>query len=256
VAGMLAASCLAVDAARADAGREPGRQAAAVLELEARPGDVVIALDARSYFPLRYYLDRGGWLATRGVRLLEWHRPGEAFYAGWQDIEASDRLEECELERVGWGDALSLRPSAAIWLVSLVDPAKDFGGLPSASTASLRFDRTIRVDAGGKSGRIVLAVPATTTAARPGSRAWGGPRRDGKRSARRNLGPASFGRSENRSSRSGFRGPSGQDPIYLRQGPQPTTLSTNSAMECVTNRFPSTARAQPTTSGRHPSSRD
>jgi hypothetical protein len=168
---MLAASCLGVDSARTDEGREPGRQAAATLEQRVSPGDVVVALDARSYFPLRYYLDRDGWLSANGVRLLEWHRPGEAFYAGWQDIEASDRLEETELECVGWGDALRLPPSATIWLVSIVDPAKDFGGLPSTTVASLGVVRTIQVDGAGTSGRIEEAVP--TNSGPPGTRCLG-----------------------------------------------------------------------------------
>jgi hypothetical protein len=175
VGGMLAASCLGIDSAHADEDRDPGRQAAVTLQREVRSGDVVVALDARSYFPLRYYLDRDGWLGESGVRLVEWHRPGEAFYAGWQDIEPSDRLEEAELERLGWEDALRLPPSATIWLASIVDPAKDFGGLPEETRASLEIVRTIDVAGSGRSGRIQAAIPAARTAARPELGALGGP---------------------------------------------------------------------------------
>jgi hypothetical protein len=175
IGGMIAASCVAVESARTDSDREPGRQAAAILEREARSDDVVVALDARSYFPLRYYLDRGGWLDGSGVRLVEWHRPGEASYAGWQDIEPSDRLEEAELERASWDGALRLAPPARIWLVSIVDPAKDFGGLPEETRASLRVIRTIDVAGSGGDGRIEAAIPVARTAARPELGALGGP---------------------------------------------------------------------------------
>jgi hypothetical protein len=175
IGGMVAASCVAVDSARNDRDREPGRQAAAILGQEARAGDVVVALDARSYFPLRYYLERGGLLGRSGVRLVEWHRPGEAFYAGWQDIEPSDRLEEPELEAVGWDDALRLPPTATVWLVSIVDPVKDFDGLPEEMCASLRVIRTIDVAGTGRSGRIQAAIPVARTAARPELGALGGP---------------------------------------------------------------------------------
>ena len=206
-----------------DLGMDPGRQVAQELIRRARPGDVILTLNAQSYFPLRYYLERPGWLSAHGVRLLDWHRPNSAFFTGWQDIPVDRLVDARRIETTGWHRCTGLRDGGTIWLVTVVDPPVELPKFEPLNTGELVSTQRIDVQGNGRSGEIVAAHPIASgnpNAARPEVGARGGPRSLEIRneSARRNLGPASFARSENRSSRSVLRGPFGQELLYRPDG--------------------------------------
>jgi len=160
VGGMLLASVGTVDADRADEGLDAGRQAAAQLMASAAPGDVIVALDARTYFPLRYYLGRDDWLTSHDVRLLEWHQPGEAFYAGWQDIEPADRLEPATVECEGWPKTAGLDSGATIWVVSITDAARETADFETQERGLVLLTSRIDVSGQGRPGVIRGGVAA------------------------------------------------------------------------------------------------
>jgi hypothetical protein len=117
-------------------GIDPSRQVVDELAARAHRGDVVLALNAQTYFPLAYYLDSTGEARRLGIELYEFHRPTAAYFTGWQDI-ASDRIiEPANVEQSGWREALHLPPQGVVWLVALDSHERDFrlfGAYESAS---------------------------------------------------------------------------------------------------------------------------
>ena len=92
VVGVMAiGTAQAVATSRSETRVEPGRQVVQELADRVRPGDVVITLNAQTFFPLEYYLVASGEAQRLGVGLYDWHRPSAAFFTGWQasTLEAS-----------------------------------------------------------------------------------------------------------------------------------------------------------------------
>jgi hypothetical protein len=129
VAGLLAlpvivsafTSAQIVADARDDTGMDPGRQVAQKLATVVQPGDVVIAVNAESFFPLSYYLYQTGEAQRLGIKLFDWHPPNSAFFTGWMDIEPGQRVEPATVAKLGWSAAIGLAPGRSIWVVTLVN---------------------------------------------------------------------------------------------------------------------------------------
>jgi 4-amino-4-deoxy-L-arabinose transferase-like glycosyltransferase len=147
----------AVERWRSQTERDPAREMAQTLSGLVGPGDVVLTLNAQSYFPLRYYLVRSGDAGRLGVRLFDWHRPSAAFFTGWQDIEDAEILDASRIEALGWEGAAHLAPGGSLWLVSLVDPGYEFPLFAPLQTGAVREIRRIDV---GSSAQVREAIPA------------------------------------------------------------------------------------------------
>lgn len=148
--GMAIASGGAVDDSSHDRNVEPAQEVVARLAGLARPGDVVITLNAQTYFPLRYYLRDGGLERTLGTTLYDWHRPSAAFFTGWKDIDSTEILEPATVARQGWKAATHLGAGGVFWLVTLVDPDYEFPLFAPLSTGEMR--ETGRVNVEGATG--------------------------------------------------------------------------------------------------------
>jgi mannosyltransferase len=116
-----------VDSLVAENGIDPSRQVVAELAARARPGDVVLALNAQTYFPLAYYLDSTGEGERLGLELYEFHRPTAAYFTGWQDIDPERVIEPEEVWQLGWQTALGMPFPRTVWLVATDSRERDFG---------------------------------------------------------------------------------------------------------------------------------
>lgn len=143
-----------------DAGMDPGRQVAQELAALVKPGDVVVAADAQSFFPLSYYLYETGAAQRLGITLFDWHAPTAAFFTGWADIDPRQLIEPATVARLGWRQATGLAPGGSIWVVTLVNADREqiyFSPLQLGQLVQL--DR-ILVAGNGRIGQIRRAVPA------------------------------------------------------------------------------------------------
>jgi hypothetical protein len=150
---------LAIDRFRSEQAVDPAREVAARLVTEVRPGDVVMTLNAQSYFPLDYYLVRSGEAARLGVELYHWHRPTAAFFTGWEDIDPARVIDQPRIDALGWSRALGLSPTSRIWLVTLTDPAYEFPRFEPAQTGALRVADATVVTGSGGTAEIWETVP-------------------------------------------------------------------------------------------------
>ncbi|MGA3057706.1 MAG: glycosyltransferase family 39 protein [Candidatus Limnocylindrales bacterium] len=162
VGTMALAAAVAIDESRRDVGSQPARQAVEELASLVRPGDVVLAFNAKTYFPLHYYLDRTGEARRLGVELYDWHAPTDAFFTGWADIEAGRVMDPATVSRLGWRVALHLDPGAALWLVTITDGSRQsFGFAPLQSGEVREVSRTFVNESGvvGQILRLEIAAP-------------------------------------------------------------------------------------------------
>jgi 4-amino-4-deoxy-L-arabinose transferase-like glycosyltransferase len=146
--------------ASTDAGMDPGRQVAQELAALVKPGDVVVAVNAESFFPLSYYLDATGAAQRLGITLFDWHTPTSTFYTGWADIDPRQLIEPATVARLGWRAAIGLAPGGSIWVVTLVNADREqIYFSPLAQGQLVQRDR-ILVAGNGRIGQIRRAVPA------------------------------------------------------------------------------------------------
>jgi 4-amino-4-deoxy-L-arabinose transferase-like glycosyltransferase len=148
---------------------EPGRQVVQELADRVRPGDVVITLNAQTFFPLEYYLVASGEAQRLGVELYDWHRPTAAFFTGWQDIDASSIVDAGKVASLGWEGAVHLAPGRSLWLVTLVDPGYEFPLFSPLQSGDLREILRVDVRVGGLTAEIREAVPV---GAQPAAAMW------------------------------------------------------------------------------------
>jgi hypothetical protein len=149
-----------VSDASGDTGLDPGRQVAQRLETLVKPGDVVVAANAQSFFPLSYYLYETGAAQRLGIALFDWHPPTAAFFTGWADIDPRQLIEPATVARVGWRAAIGLAPEGSIWVVSLVNADREqiyFSPLDQGQLVQLE---RILVAGNGRVGQIRRVVPA------------------------------------------------------------------------------------------------
>jgi len=148
-----------VEASRSDEAVEPGRQMARELAALVHPGDVVITLNAQTYFPLQYYLWRTGETQRLGIKLYDWHRPTAAFYTGWEDIDGTSIVDAAQIARLGWSGAVQLEPGAKLWLVTLVKPDYEFSVFAPLGSGQLRVLQRTVLYGGSQLAEIREAVP-------------------------------------------------------------------------------------------------
>jgi hypothetical protein len=169
VGAMAIGTAQAVASSRSEERIEPGRQVAQELANRVQPGDVVITLNAQTFFPLEYYLVASGEAQRLGVGLYDWHRPSNAFFTGWQDIEASSIVDAGKVASLGWEGAVHLAPGRSLWLVTLVDPGYEFPLFSPLQSGDLREILRMDVQGGGVTAEIREAVPV---GAQPAAAMW------------------------------------------------------------------------------------
>jgi len=153
------ASGQSISASGQSQGIEPGREVAQELARVVKPGDVVIAVNAQSYFPLAYYLDSTGEAQRLGIALYDWHSPTAAFFTGWADIDSTQRIEPAAVGFVGWRSAIHLGAANSIWVVSLVDSDHARIYFTPLESGQLRETDRIIVQGNGVLAQILKAVP-------------------------------------------------------------------------------------------------
>lgn len=158
VSGMAIPAIVAVDDSSHDKEIEPARQVVATLAGLVHPGDVVITLNAQTYFPLRYYLRDGGLERSLGTSLYDWHRSSAAFFTGWKDIDVAGILEPTKVARQGWREALHMGPRGVFWLVTLVDPDREFRVFEPLSMGEMRETGRFDVTGTSRTAQIRSAV--------------------------------------------------------------------------------------------------
>jgi hypothetical protein len=159
IAPMMLGSAQSMDRFRSGQGVDPARQTVGELSKLVRPGDVVMTLNAQSYFPLEYYLTKAGEAKRLGIELYHWHRPTAAFFTGWRDIDPSRVLDLEIIAQKGWVSALNLPPEAHIWLVTLNNPAYEFPRFVPAQNGSLTILDSTVVERNGVTAEIWESVP-------------------------------------------------------------------------------------------------
>jgi hypothetical protein len=110
-----------LDEWRSERGLAPTQGFVVALRPRLGPGDVVISLDARSYFPLAYAAHR---LAEAGEPLpapvFDWDSGREPFYRGQSLIPPGRVLDAADVEEAGgWGRLPGLGRGSSIWLAIL-----------------------------------------------------------------------------------------------------------------------------------------
>jgi hypothetical protein len=163
---MTSASLTLVDRLDANSGTDPARQTAQRLLSVVRPGDVVLALDAQTYFPIDYYLGQTAAGSQIDRQLYDWDANNEPFYLGTSLIQSSRVIDEPLIARLGWQAALpALRPGGTIWLVTITNGDDANLGFDPLAGGTLVQQSTVFVPsspAQSRDGQIrALLVPGT-----------------------------------------------------------------------------------------------
>jgi hypothetical protein len=144
---------------------DPAQETVAQLIAVARPGDVVLTNDARTYFPVDYYLHRAGGEQAFGIEVYDWYGSSQPFFYGTYLISQERVVSPALIDRVGWERALpGLRPGGSIWLVTISSGTRDEIGFAPLNQGQLMQQSRLLVTApGGLPGRVgqirKLAVP-------------------------------------------------------------------------------------------------
>jgi hypothetical protein len=135
---------------------DPAQETVAQLIAVARPGDVVLTNDARTYFPVDYYLHRAGGEQTFGIEVYDWYGSSQPFFYGTYLISQERVVSPALIDRVGWARALpGLRPGGSIWLVTISSGTRDeIGFAPLNQGQLMQQSRLLVTAAGGLSGRV------------------------------------------------------------------------------------------------------
>jgi 4-amino-4-deoxy-L-arabinose transferase-like glycosyltransferase len=146
---------------RREGGLPPTKQLFDELARRARPGDVLLALDARSYFPIAWELDRRARLgATLPVAAYDWEPPGEPFFRGQSLLDPAVRVTPDEAA-AGWSTALpGLAPGGRVWLVALANDRDEDLGFDPLDAGELREVERIVVEPVDEAGQALALAPA------------------------------------------------------------------------------------------------
>jgi 4-amino-4-deoxy-L-arabinose transferase-like glycosyltransferase len=147
LAPMTGGAVLTVDRLNSDTGADPGRETAQRLLALVRPGDVMLCLDTRTYFPVDYYLDHLPGGTAIEPQLYDWNTPDEPFYLGTSLLPPDRVIDPTLVGRVGWQSALpGLRQGGTIWFVSVTSGnASDPGFDPLDSGVLVQTSATVLV---------------------------------------------------------------------------------------------------------------
>jgi dolichyl-phosphate-mannose-protein mannosyltransferase len=127
-------------------GPSPTRDVIAAIASRMHPGDVVVAVDARSYFTLAYEAEmrrRSG--EPLAGPLLSWDSGTQPFYWAQSLISATDTVPAKKLASAGWRAAFTdLAPDGSIWLVALANGRNERIGFAPLETGRAReVDRLV-----------------------------------------------------------------------------------------------------------------
>ena len=135
---------------------DPARETVTQLIAMTRPGDVVLTNDARTYFPVAYYLHRAGGEDAFGIELYDWYGLGQPFFYGTYLISQQRVVSPALIDRVGWARALpGLRPGGSIWLVTVSSGTHDdIGFAPLNQKQLVQMSRLLVTAPGGLPGKV------------------------------------------------------------------------------------------------------
>jgi hypothetical protein len=123
----------------------PTRELVAALQPRLRDGDALLALDARSYFPLAYYSARSAGQGRPLPVLRDWDSGAEPFYRGQSLLPPGAIVDEATVRSLGWHGALpGLADDGHIWLVALANGrSEELGFAPLEHGELAEIDRLI-----------------------------------------------------------------------------------------------------------------
>lgn len=145
----------------ANLGVAPTRAIVDRLNVEVQPGDVVLAVDARSYFSTAYYAAR---LAEAGHALpcpvLAWDSGVQPFFYGQSLVDPTLTVTASDARARGLRNVLpGLGPNGRIWLVAVANGRNQKVGFAPMDTGVVReTDRQIVTQSSGDPGQIILLV--------------------------------------------------------------------------------------------------
>lgn len=149
---------------RREVGLGPTRELVRALAPRLHPGDVVLSLDARTFFTLAYESEM---LARRGdplaAPLRNWDSGHEPFYRGQALIRDDETITAAEVAARGWRRSLpELGPEGNVWLVAIADGWKERLGFAPLESGQLReLDRIVtrRSDEVAQARRLEVRTP-------------------------------------------------------------------------------------------------
>jgi 4-amino-4-deoxy-L-arabinose transferase-like glycosyltransferase len=130
---------------RLERGLAPTRELVAALQPQLRDGDALLALDARSYFPLAYYAAQSARQGRPLPALRDWDSGAEPFYRGQSLLPPGSIIDEATVRSLGWHGALpGLADDGHVWLVALANGrSKDLGFAPLDRGELVEVERLI-----------------------------------------------------------------------------------------------------------------
>jgi mannosyltransferase len=137
-------------------GVDPAEATVAALQQRVGSGDAVLAVDARSYFPLAYLVEREASPLTLPAPLRYWRSGREPGYFGSDLIGSAETIgPETPLT-----ETPGLAPSGRIWLVALTDPDYELANYTPLSNGKATEVARVIIREAGASGVLVEVVPA------------------------------------------------------------------------------------------------
>jgi 4-amino-4-deoxy-L-arabinose transferase-like glycosyltransferase len=104
---------------RSPSNSSPVRDLISAIAPRVRPGDTLLAIDARAYFPVAYEIHRAVPVDRRlAMPVLDWASDDEPRYHGASLIETSAKVDDAMLRRLGARAALRLGPEGRVWLLA------------------------------------------------------------------------------------------------------------------------------------------
>jgi len=159
--GLVAAGCVlagsVVSIADSVSGRglAPSSAVMAFLESHVRLGDSVIAVDARSYFPLAYLAGRARAPDPLPVPIWYWHSPGEPTYDGGSLVSPDDTLANSLVYDPSWPWVIpGLKPGGHVWIVALANGGNDQIAFAPLHRPGLRETERILIQRGTEIAQV------------------------------------------------------------------------------------------------------
>lgn len=169
IAGLLLAASFVTTGSWLSAWQDPravawSREVVEAALAQVRPGDVVLATDARSYFPLAYYASQTALLGHDRTPLVvrSWDSGTEPFYYGQGLIDPAVTITSADVASRGLRAALgATNPASRLWLVTVANGDHVRVGFAPLDDGSIRpLSRTLFGPAGDESGQLIeLPIP-------------------------------------------------------------------------------------------------
>jgi len=138
----------------------PGRAAAAVLGQRVQPGDAIVVVDSRSYFPIAYELSRTTGSHLLASQLWYWSSGAEPAYFGGGLIDPGRTIPSPTAARPGPLVVPGLAPGGRIWIVALTLGVHEIDGFAPLLANQLIDAEPIVVRGNGADAVIWRLEPA------------------------------------------------------------------------------------------------